>query len=183
MRTICANSSRSPRVPDPFERIREQPSARPEAACPFMRGGRHHCACSIDREANYFSPATVSTVLLLKLEQVKSAIIVTVCQTSLWIELAKALNKTCGWERRLVAVPKKTCPSCGEHKVIRVKRRGILQNKVWRWFGWAPWQCQGCRESFCLKDRGIVRRSHRSKGSSRDASSGVEAQLEMRHGD
>jgi len=53
------------------------------------------------------------------------------------------------------------CTRCGS-SLQRLTRKGFLQNIVYRWFGYYPWQCPYCREPLLLK-RQHQRKTHHSR--------------------
>jgi len=49
---------------------------------------------------------------------------------------------------------KRRCPNCTNVEMIRVPRRGFLQEHVYSRLGLYPWECPFCREVFLQKNRG-----------------------------
>jgi predicted RNA-binding Zn-ribbon protein involved in translation (DUF1610 family) len=45
------------------------------------------------------------------------------------------------------------CPKCGSERVRRIERKGILERRLFKSFGYFPWRCATCREKFFLKRR------------------------------
>jgi ssDNA-binding Zn-finger/Zn-ribbon topoisomerase 1 len=60
------------------------------------------------------------------------------------------------------------CPECGANRVRRMQRVGFLQNTVFPFFGYYPWECTLCREPFLAKKR-YKRKSKKSKGVGEEA--------------
>jgi hypothetical protein len=46
------------------------------------------------------------------------------------------------------------CPECGSQHLRRLPRQGFLQRKIYASFGYYPWECPICRNSFLLRKRG-----------------------------
>lgn len=51
------------------------------------------------------------------------------------------------------------CPKCSSGHVRREERKGFLEERVYSYFGFYPWQCYKCRHKFLYKKR-RMRRSH-----------------------
>lgn len=47
----------------------------------------------------------------------------------------------------------KCCPMCGSSYLRRVPRIGFYQRVVLSLFGYYPWECGDCKESFRLRKR------------------------------
>lgn len=45
------------------------------------------------------------------------------------------------------------CPGCGSHHPHRLERRGFLQKKILPLFGYYPWLCGVCKNSFLIRKR------------------------------
>jgi hypothetical protein len=45
------------------------------------------------------------------------------------------------------------CQKCGSDKVRRVFRKGLLQEKIFPWFGYFPWKCMRCGFKVMLRKR------------------------------
>jgi len=45
------------------------------------------------------------------------------------------------------------CRWCGDDKVIRVHRKGFLQEKIYPIFGYYPWRCMHCGVQVMLRKR------------------------------
>jgi DNA-directed RNA polymerase subunit RPC12/RpoP len=45
------------------------------------------------------------------------------------------------------------CVSCGSERVRRIERKGILERRLFKLFGYFPWRCATCRAKFFLKRR------------------------------
>ena len=45
------------------------------------------------------------------------------------------------------------CPECGSRQMHRMQREGLMQVVVYPFFGYFPWECAECKESFLLKKR------------------------------
>jgi transposase-like protein len=50
------------------------------------------------------------------------------------------------------------CPACGSDRVHRVKRKGLLREWIYPFFGLYPWECRDCRLTSMLHRRGRARR-------------------------
>lgn len=50
-----------------------------------------------------------------------------------------------------------TCPECGSNHMRRLPRQGFLQQKLYAYFGYFPWECPICRKVMMLKHRGKKR--------------------------
>jgi hypothetical protein len=60
------------------------------------------------------------------------------------------------------------CPKCSEKDLLRrIERVGLLQQKVYPFFGYYPWECSVCRKCVLVKNRGERRRSKRTVRPSR----------------
>ena len=46
------------------------------------------------------------------------------------------------------------CRRCST-KMRRLNRKGLLAKKLFPYFGYYPWECPVCRETFFYKDRGV----------------------------
>ena len=55
-------------------------------------------------------------------------------------------------------MPQRTCPKCHAQQARRIKQQGFLQQTVLRRFGYYPWECRFCKETFLIKDRGLTGR-------------------------
>jgi hypothetical protein len=53
------------------------------------------------------------------------------------------------------------CPKCHRSGMRRIERKGVLQKKVFSFFGYFPWECPLCRVVKLFKNRG-GRRSRRT---------------------
>jgi len=49
----------------------------------------------------------------------------------------------------------------------RLSRKGFLQDKVYSWFGYYPWECPFCREPQLIKKRN-QHKKHRVRASAAD---------------
>jgi hypothetical protein len=49
------------------------------------------------------------------------------------------------------------CPKCHRSDMRRIGRRGVLQEKVFPFFGYFPWECPHCRVVKLFKYRGVLR--------------------------
>ncbi len=58
------------------------------------------------------------------------------------------------------------CQKCGT-TMRRLSRRGFLQQKVFSFFGYYPWECPLCRKLVLLKKQ-FPRRSRRTQENSAD---------------
>ncbi|HLI04297.1 MAG TPA: hypothetical protein VKU93_08505 [Terracidiphilus sp.] len=45
------------------------------------------------------------------------------------------------------------CVNCGSERVRRIERKGILERRFFKLFGYFPWRCATCRTKFFLKRR------------------------------
>jgi transposase-like protein len=45
------------------------------------------------------------------------------------------------------------CPSCGSKNPRRLERKGLLQTKIYPLFGYYPWMCGACKETFLMRKR------------------------------
>jgi predicted RNA-binding Zn-ribbon protein involved in translation (DUF1610 family) len=50
------------------------------------------------------------------------------------------------------------CPACGGDRMYRLERKGILQKKMFPFFGFYPWQCKECGAEALLRKRKRRRR-------------------------
>ena len=50
------------------------------------------------------------------------------------------------------------CTKCGA-TLRRLSRKGFLQDKIYSWFGYYPWECPYCRVPLMLKKR--TQRQHK----------------------
>ena len=56
------------------------------------------------------------------------------------------------------------CPKCANTATRRMKRRGLVQLRVYPLLGLYPWECTSCRTLFRDKNRGKLKRKRRSEG-------------------
>jgi len=63
------------------------------------------------------------------------------------------------------------CPKCGSSKVHRVEREGFLENRIYNFFGYYPWNCHDCRRKFLFKKRYRSKRHGRSRNEYRNRNS------------
>jgi DNA-directed RNA polymerase subunit RPC12/RpoP len=54
---------------------------------------------------------------------------------------------------QISAVAALQCPKCGSERVRRIERKGILERRLFKFFGYFPWRCATCRDKFFLKRR------------------------------
>jgi DNA-directed RNA polymerase subunit RPC12/RpoP len=58
-----------------------------------------------------------------------------------------------GFKDRASAKTKVRCPKCGSDTARRVERKGFLQRRILPLFGYFPWTCSTCKESFTMRKR------------------------------
>jgi hypothetical protein len=55
------------------------------------------------------------------------------------------------------------CPKCSSPRTHRMERQGFMQQKIYPFFGYFPWECKICRVTFLEK-----KRNKRKKSSSQE---------------
>jgi hypothetical protein len=68
----------------------------------------------------------------------------------------------------LMSKIKRVCPNCKHGEMVRVQRRGFLQEHVFPKLGFYPWECPICRELSLQRSRGS-RRKHSSQSMNKGA--------------
>ncbi len=58
------------------------------------------------------------------------------------------------------------CKTCGT-SMRRLSRRGFLQEKIYSWFGYYPWECPLCRKPTMLRKQ-YQRKTRREQGNNAD---------------
>jgi len=51
------------------------------------------------------------------------------------------------------------CPQCETH-LVRVERRGFLEEKIYPMFGYYPWKCRSCKARIQVRQREEQGRRH-----------------------
>ncbi len=60
------------------------------------------------------------------------------------------------------------CPKCRTGKLKRVEREGFLEENVYAWLGYYPWQCSLCKTRSMVKVRGKRQKVRSSAGAEVD---------------